>query len=404
MDPGRCAKLRACCHWQKKESRASWQQRWMWRKEWWIPGHREDALFKSRKSGNLWDINIPMTPKFFIGIDVSKLTLDAAVLYEGKVAGQFKIANSTSAVTTLLAELKTKYKCTRSNTLLCAEQMGPYNHFLLQAVVKKKYSICVDSPLQIKRSLGIQRGKSDAIDAVRIAQYAARHYPSLKLWEAPRTVILQIKQLSSLRKRLIKARTMFVNNGHIEKQFLDKGMRQHLEGLYRSSVDAINQDIKHVEKSIKTIIMEDDRLRHLYSLVTSVPSVGDVLATELLVVTNEFKNFRSARKFASYCGLVPYTYSSGTSLSSKPRVSFFANRELKSLFHLAALSSLRIKRFYLPQYFERKVQEGKHKMSVLNAMKNKLVHYIFACVLRDQPYNPVYPTRQPVNKSGQNYS
>ena len=62
---------------------------------------------------------------------------------------------------------------------------------------------------------------------------------------------------------------------------------------------------------------------------------------------------------------------------------------LKSTLHLAALSSTR----YVPdikQYYERKVAEGKSKMSVLNAIRNKILQRVIAVVNRGTPYMENY--------------
>lgn len=331
-----------------------------------------------------------MAPKFFIGIDISKLTLDFAVLSGEQVLEHCQIDNTVKAVTATLASLRKKFQCTPANSILCAEQMGPYRNFLVAGALKKKYKICLENPLHLKRSMGIARGKSDKIDAIRIANYAARHHAVLKIWEEPRPVIMQLKMLSSLRKRLLKAKRMFLNNQSMERHFIDKVNQKKLAEICSGSVTSITLDIKKVEKQIAQLVQEDERLRMLYSHITSVPFVGNIIAIELLICTNEFKYFSSPRKFASYCGIAPFTYSSGTSLNAKARISGYANKEMKSLIHIAAVGNLRRKDSKLSMYYERKVKEGKHKFCVLNAMRNKIVHYVFACVNNNRPFTVGY--------------
>jgi transposase len=48
---------------------------------------------------------------------------------------------------------------------------------------------------------------------------------------------------------------------------------------------------------------------------------------------------------------------------------------------MAALSAILCNKD-LKIYYERKVAEGKNKMAVINAVRNKLIHRIFACVDR----------------------
>jgi len=70
-------------------------------------------------------------------------------------------------------------------------------------------------------------------------------------------------------------------------------------------------------------------------------------------------------------------------------------KRLKFLFHLAAMSAIRVKG-ELQTYYQRKVAEAvprrdKNKMSILNAVRNKLIHRIYAVVKRKQKYNIFYP-------------
>ncbi|MBK7689722.1 MAG: IS110 family transposase [Bacteroidetes bacterium] len=107
------------------------------------------------------------------------------------------------------------------------------------------------------------------------------------------------------------------------------------------------------------LIEEDEELKNIFELVTSIKGVGKVLATELLVYTHVFR-MNNAKQLACYCGVAPFTHTSGTSIKGRTGTSNFANMNLKSTLHLAALSSTR----YVPdikQYYERKVAEGKSK-------------------------------------------
>jgi hypothetical protein len=44
----------------------------------------------------------------------------------------------------------------------------------------------------------------------------------------------------------------------------------------------------------------------------------------------------------------------------------------------------------IKDYYQRKVAEGKNKMLVLNAVRNKLIHRIFACVKQNRKYEKIY--------------
>ncbi|WP_207505410.1 transposase [Telluribacter humicola] len=76
----------------------------------------------------------------------------------------------------------------------------------------------------------------------------------------------------------------------------------------------------------------------------------------MILVTNEFKLFSNPRKFACYAGVSPFENSSGTSLRGKARVSHYANKRMKKLFHLGAMAAI-CKDGELAHYYQRKVKE-----------------------------------------------
>jgi transposase len=105
----------------------------------------------------------------------------------------------------------------------------------------------------------------------------------------------------------------------------------------------------------------------------------------LFVFTRGFSAFENGKQLACYCGVVPFNKLSGTSVRYKPGVSPFANKKLKKLLHLCALAALRFDTG-LKAYYERKVAEGKNKMSIINAIRNKLILRIFAVLRDDRSY------------------
>jgi transposase len=321
-----------------------------------------------------------MAPKFFVGIDISKLTLDIAVLHNHVVLTSLQIENSEYAVKQLLFKLKADFNCTRNNTFYCAEDMGVFSTFLLSVCHRKKLRICMESPLRIKLSLGIQRGKTDIKDAARIAQYACRHHLQLKIWQAPRDCIVMLRNLCTLRKKLIKIKVMLTNSDKMDTHFRTRREMKFLKAHYALTMDAARTNIKKVEQEILAVISGDENLAELFRIMTSIPHIGKIIATEIIICTNEFKGITSAKRFASYCGIAPFEWSSGTSIKGKARISHIANKELKTMLHLASMGYVRRKESMLGKYYLRKVAEGKNKMSVLNAIRNKLVHRIFACV------------------------
>ncbi len=269
------------------------------------------------------------------------------------------------------------------------EHTGVYNAHLLQILIKSEHSVCLEAAIRIKKSLGFTRGKNDKIDSYRIARYAYLHQDELRLWVPRRAVLQQLAHLTTLRKRLLKTKTALKQPLGETKRFLGKVAYATEKAITDPVVNAADNQLKQVEKQIKKLIQADDTLRELFELVTSVDAVGPVTASHMLVVTNEFKSFDCPKKFACHAGTAPFENSSGSSIHGKSQVSPYANKESKKLLHMVAMSAINMEGD-LAQYYQRKVQEGKNKMNVINAVRNKIIKRIFACVRDKRKYEKNY--------------
>jgi transposase len=329
-----------------------------------------------------------MNYDFFIGIDVSKKTLDLAVLEGRELLFQAKISNELSSIREFWKQLKSIKDFCPERTIFCMEHTGIYNQYILSFLHSKKANISLEASVHIKLSGGLQRGKNDKIDAVRIAQYACKNQGELKLWQPKRKVIEQLKHLAGLRSRLINARKRLAV-AIKETASFEKGIAGEMKKLCSSSLKALENDINDVEGKIDEVIASDAELKRLFQVITSVDGIGKVTATEMIITTNEFKDISEASKFACYSGVAPFEHSSGTSLRGRPRVSHKANKTMKSLLHMAAMVAISCNHD-LKVYYQRKVEERKSKMSVINAVRNKLIWRVFACVKNNKLYEKNY--------------
>ena len=109
----------------------------------------------------------------------------------------------------------------------------------------------------------------------------------------------------------------------------------------------------------------------------------------MILATNEFKAIDDPKKLACHAGVAPFEHSSGSSVRGKTRVNHHARKLLKTLLHLAAMSALQVKG-ELREYYLRKVAEGKNKMLIINALRNKLIHRVYAVVKRGEKYDKTY--------------
>jgi hypothetical protein len=321
----------------------------------------------------------------FLGIDVSKDYFDAVVILNcdknNTIHNQF--SNNIKGLRELVKWLKSN-QSTNLNTLVCLEHTGMYGKLIIQDLLSKEFKLWVEMSLKIIRSIGVQRGKNDKIDAERIAFYAMKNQEEAQIYQAPRKIIDQIKKLISLREHLITTKAMLVRNSNELKGFEPELSKIHKK-FSKSTIKGIETDLKNIELELDKIVKTDENLSNLFEKATSVTGVGKVTALFLICYTNEFKMYETPRQLACYCGVVPFEHTSGKSVRAKPRVHYMANKKLKKQLHMCAISSIRADG-ELKEYFNKKVAEGKNKMLVINNVRNKLIHRICACVNKNKLY------------------
>ena len=233
-----------------------------------------------------------------------------------------------------------------------------------------------------QKMYGLQRGGDDKLAAINIARYAWRYSDEARLWKPTDTSLEELRQYIAQRDRLVQTLTQLTvplqelkDTGH-HRQF------NRLSKLQAPAIRSLNQSLEKIEAVIEALIAADTKVKEVIQRVSSIKGVGRQTAINLYIYTKGFTMFDNAKQLACYCGVVPFTRTSGTSVRYKTGVSPYANRKLKKLLHLCAMAALRYNDD-MKCYYERKVSEGKNKMSVINAIRNKLVHRIFA-VVRDQ--------------------
>ncbi|QQL50150.1 IS110 family RNA-guided transposase [Mucilaginibacter ginkgonis] len=324
--------------------------------------------------------------KYFIGIDISKNKLDLVILKDYALLKHEVIANTKQDIKDAIPRIKKLCGQPFSKMVFGFEHTGFYGNYLVDFLLKKRAQFVIENASQIRSSLGNIRGKNDIVDALRIAQYLYRNREHLKFWEPKRPIIDQLSALSTLRTRLItiqKALTTPIAEG---TRFSNTTSAKQLKALCHSSIEAVSKEVKKINEEISILIVGDSKLNHLINIITSVPGVGVTTASQIIITTNEFKTIANGKKFACYAGVVPFLKSSGI-VNGKARVSKMANHKMKSLLHLCALAAVRTKNSELNVYYKRKVAEGKNKLAVFNAVRNKIVLRIFACVTNDRLYS-----------------
>lgn len=190
-------------------------------------------------------------------------------------------------------------------------------------------------------------------------------------------------QLITVRNRLLKIQKQLeVPLNEIQGQLSAKAQK---DLCYEKVLQAVRERIKKADKQIKQTVKKDKTLARHFNIATSVEGVGPITAAMLIVSSNEFQKFATAKKMACNAGIAPFKRSSGTSVKGRTRISQLANKPLKSILHMGALTTI-TGNTELATYFKRKVALGKPKKSVINALKNKIIHRVYACIRDNRLY------------------
>jgi transposase len=325
---------------------------------------------------------------FFVGVDVSKNTLDFAV-YGGK--DHIRVSNNSDGFKLLVAFLKS-LGIALADCWFVLEYTGGYEYRLMQFCVAKKVRYCRISGLEIKRSMGLQRGKNDKIDAMRIAVYGHEKQNRLKPDAACNSAVERLKHLLHQRSNFVKARKADEHRASEIQGMYGLKDSDPMLVRYRQAVAHSTKMAEQTEKDIIKLMDAHEALKKNYNLLTSICGVGPVNAWTVIAYTGNFERFENARKFGAYCGIVPYEQSSGV-FRGKRRVSHLSNHEVKAGLHMAARASVQ----HDPEmraYYNRRKTIGKHHMGIMNEVMFKLVLRMFAVVKKQEKFVEKCPVEE----------
>ncbi len=319
--------------------------------------------------------------QYFIGIDVSKSHLDVFLYPTGQYQ---RFINHQKGFRSMIDWLKGLGLCSYSDVLFGLEHTGLYSLPVSKYLNAKGYKFTLLGGLQLKRSRGIVRGKSDKMDAQGIAEYIYEKKEKIKCYVMPSKTVIELKKLVNYRNRLVKERAGMKMSLHEYQAFLtDTKNAVMLQSLERM-ITQLTEEIKHIQAEISRLLKQDKTLQQQFDLITSIKSIGPQTALMMIILTHGFTQFDSWRKFASYAGTAPFPNQSGNS-KGKTKISYMAHKQMKSLLSNCAVSAIK----HNPEirmYYQRRVAEGKHPMNAKNIVKNKLIARVFAVIKRQTPY------------------
>lgn len=315
--------------------------------------------------------------KIKLGCDVSKDKLDFYCLDTDE---HFVLRNNDAGLRKLLLWAK-QNQFDLDQISLAFENTGAYSSLLAKFCEQHGITFYQIPPLQLKRSLGLTRGKNDKIDSKRIAEYLKEKAYKLSPSKAPSPFNEELARLKNQRALLVRQRTAQKNNLRLFEEVRKLPDTDLSLSVARRMIETLDTYIEEIEEKILEIIQQDEALNRNYNILTSMVGVGPVSATMLLVETGNFTRFSNWRSVACYCGSAPFANSSGKQ-QGKPSISHFAQKEMKHILTRAARSAARHDPD-LKKYKDRKSLEGKSERLIINNIRCKILATAFA-LIRDQ--------------------
>ena len=329
--------------------------------------------------------------KIYVGIDISKEKCNLCYRSGLEIVREEECLNEVKAFKKAFKSALKALGATMDAVLVCAEYTGRYIYPLTVACQELDLFLWLDDPTRIKNSMGLTRGKNDAIDAARIAEYAFRYSDKAVRYAIQDAALVSMKNLLSDREFLITDKKRYQAQLSDQKRYMAPGDFKHKNSRWKKVIKSIDEQIAAIDAEIEALIAADPVLARQKELLVSIDGVGDRIAINMIAITGGFTRFQNARQFCSFAGLTPYRYDSGTSIRSKAKISKRSNQTMKALLHMSAVNvATRMKSGEYKEYYERKLKEGKHIMCIMNVLRAKLVHRMFSVIRRNEEYTKQY--------------
>jgi transposase len=320
----------------------------------------------------------------FVGIDVSKDTLDACLIRPDGRGREATFANNPKGHAALLAWADRHAGA--STTHFCLEATGPYSEAPATHLADAGRRVSVVNPTRIKYA-GLAWGhanKTDRADARLIAEYAAREQPPV--WQPPSP---EVRELQALVRRLDDLTEMAAREkGRLASPALTGAVRTSVERTVR----LLEKEAAKLRAAADALVAATPSLRADRALLESIPGVGRQTATTILAELPAVDRLPSAQSAAAFCGLAPREFRSGTSVKKRTRLSKAGNARLRKALFLPTQTAVRFNPL-LRSFFVRLVAAGKPKIQAIGACMRKLVMICYGVLRNRTPFHPQWASK-----------
>lgn len=319
------------------------------------------------------------------GIDLASEKFDVSFLDANGNAKHIVVKNTVSQIEKFLDKLP-------PDACIVAEHTGVYGDLLLYLADTAGIAVCYVQAYAIKHSMGLVRGKSDPLDCARIREYGERHQDKLVPTHFPSESMYKLNALYATRRLFVELRKQLLTTRESDKK---RPLHSEVaENAKANSIEELSNHIDEVEKEMQRIIDEDPELKNTSDIVRSVPGIGPVTATQLIIRTNNFKRVSTAKKCATLAGISPWPNATGKTDKGN-HVSHMGDKELKSLLFMCARSASEHFEKMRIYTMKKKDVEKKHFFLVMNNIANRLLKILYAMVKKGEMFNPCFIPRDP---------
>jgi len=318
----------------------------------------------------------------YVGIDISKLIFDVAILYNGSYQNM-QFTNNSEGFKALFKWVKSF----RKEAVFCMEATGIYGLALAKYLVQKGARVIVANPIKTNAfaKMEMSRNKTDKADAQSIARYC-KHLddkgeitknlfkPKGEAFERLQSLITRLEQLDKITTQ--------------ENNRLGVSLDKEAVRSIKSIISHINKQIIKIKKTLKEIVKQDDTLKQQVDLLTSIPGIGEKTAWSILAYLGDISLFSNAKQVTSYAGINPRIEQSGTSIN-KSSLSKIGNKRLRKALYMPALTATKHNPLTKDLY-ERLQQKGKPNKVALCAVMWKLLVLAYGVLKSGKAFDPCY--------------
>jgi transposase len=305
----------------------------------------------------------------FVGVDVSKNTLDIATYVDDTPATAWSVSNDQDGINRLVKRLVKLHPIT-----IVLEATGSLESALVAALSTAPLPVVVVNPRQVRdfaKAVG-KLAKTDRIDAQVLAWFAQAVKPPCRL--LPDDATQQLKQLLTRRRQLLEMLTAEKNRRSRASLAVRPHIQSHIRWL-QTALDDLKQSLDHQVQSSPVWREKDQLLR-------SVPGVGPVLSNTLLGDLPELGRL-NRKQIASLVGVAPRNRDSGNFRGR--RITWGGRSQVRSALYMATLVAT-IHNPAIKAFYGRLLNEGKAKKVALTACMRKLLTILNAMVKDQTPW------------------